>query len=377
MSHQAGGRHVQICNRCIMPNTRPRVQFNSEGVCNACLHAEKKPLIDWNCRREEFIKFIEPYRSKNNKWDCLVPWSGGKDSSAIAYRLKFEFGMNPLLATFSPMLPTDIGHNNRENLIRLGFDHVYHRPNQAVHRKLAKRFLIERGHPKVAWDAGINAFPIQLAVSYKIPLVFYAEHGETEYGGKVIHENSSKIRDFTEVIEHQIGDDPRNWENDGVSLQNLNPYIYPELKELENLSLKALYFGWFFKWSMFDNFNYLKDKMTFLTHPKGRTPGTFTDFDSIDDKMDLLYYHMQYIKFGFGRATRDACRMIQNGQMTREEAIEKAELYDSEFPEEHLDDVLDYLQLNRSELEAIIDKHRNPEIWKREHGKWMLRFSVH
>ena len=370
------GRSIRYCARCIMPDSRPRVVFDGNGVCNACHHADEKRLIDWNGRREEFLTLIEPYRSRTGKWDCLVPWSGGKDSSSIAWRLKFEFGMNPLLVTFSPLLPNEVGNRNRETLIQLGFDHVFCRPNQKVLRHLARRFFIERGNHKVAWDAGINATPIQVAVERDIPLVFYAEHGESEYGGRVLREESRKIRDLTEVIEHQIGDDPRNWVDDEVTRADLNPYIYPDSRDAERVGLKAMYFGYFFRWSMADNYQFISERMDFATHPAGRTPGTFTDFDSLDDKADNLYYYMQYIKFGFGRAVRDACRMIQNDQMTRAEALDIARKYDGEFPEEFLEDMLDYLGMDRAELERTIDLHRNSEIWTREGGRWRLRYPV-
>jgi N-acetyl sugar amidotransferase len=316
-----GARKIIYCKQCIMPNSRPRIVFDEEGICNACRNAEDKKAIDWDLRKKEFESLIGKFRSKDGSWDCVVPWSGGKDSSAIAYKLKFEFGMNPLLVTFSPMLPNEVGNHNREELIQQGFDHLFFRPDQKVHRKLAQRFFIERGNPKIAWDAGVNVMPVMAAVKFKIPLVFYAEHGESEYGGKVLSEESKKMRDFTEVIEHQIGDDPRNWVDDDIEPQDLNPYVYPDFEAVEKAGVKAFYFSYFFKWSMLENYEFIKSKFNFRTCPKGRTDGTFTNFDSLDDKMDNLYYHMQFIKFGFGRAVRDACRMIQNEQMSRKKAL--------------------------------------------------------
>jgi N-acetyl sugar amidotransferase len=372
-----GARKILFCKKCLMPNSRPRVVFDEQGVCNACRHAEVKwKNIDWEARRKEFLKLLEPYRSKRGEHDCIVPWSGGKDSSYIAYRLKFEFGMNPLLVTFSPQVPNEVGSHNREALIQLGFDHQFFRPNQAVHRKLARRFFIERGHQKVAWDTGVNTIPVQAAVQAKIPLVFYAEHGESEYGGKVLNEESHKTRDFTEVIEHQIGDDPRNWVGDGITIKDLQPYLYPDLQEVAKVGVRAFYFGYFFKWSSYENYLYIKDKFDFRTCPTGRTEGTYTDFDSLDDKSDNLYYYMQFIKFGFGRATRDASRMIQNKQLTREQGLEYAQKYDHEFPALFFKDMLEYLRLSESEFYSIVDKHRNPEIWKKENGNWVLRYPV-
>ena len=365
---------VRYCNRCLMPNTRPRIVFDDQGVCNACHTTDEKAQIDWEGRRQEFLRYVEKFRPKSGPYDCIVPWSGGKDSSAIAHRLKFEFGLNPLLVTFSPLIPNEIGHLNRESLIQLGFDHLMVRPNQRVARHIARRFFIERGNPKIHWDAGVAALPMQIAVKFGIPLVFYAEHGPSEYGGHVLSEENRKVQDFTEVLENQIGDHPSNWLDEGISDADLAPYVLPNIEEIEQVGVKALYFGYFFRWSMYENYLYIKDKIDFLTEPKGRTDGTFTNFDSLDDKIDNLYYHMQFVKFGFGRATRDACRMIQNNQMTREEGLELVRKYDDEFPESYFGENLEYLGLSETQCTENIDLHRNQEIWKFEGNRWKLRY---
>ena len=308
----------------------------------------------------------------------MVPWSGGKDSTSIAIKLKFEFGLNPLLVTFSPLMVNDCGKFNRNELSKMGFDSIFLDPNQDVSRKLSRRFFIERGNPKVAWDAGVNAGPIQVALNYNIPTVFYAEHGESEYGGLVLDKESEKKRSFREVIEHQIGDYPENWISNQITNKDIAPYVYPDEKNINQINLTAYYFSYFFKWSMLENYEYVKKKLSnFKTNPNKRTEGTFTDFDSLDDKIDCLYYYMQYIKFGFGRATRDACRMIQNDQMSRKEAIELARKYDNEFPKFDFIEVLEYLDLDQNKFEEIVNKHRNTEIWKTNlNNKWELINSI-
>ena len=369
-------QNIIFCAQCLTSNTRPRVVFDKNGVCNACINAKGKNDIDWQDRKREFKSLIEPYKSKNGSWDCIVPWSGGKDSSSIAWKLKYEYGMNPLLVTFSPILPNTVGNHNREAMIKKGFDNLLFRPNQKIHQMLSKRFFIERGNPKVAWDAGINAIPVQIAVKYNIKLIFYAEHGESENGGKVLNEESKKIRNFTEVVEHQIGDDPRNWETNEISYNDLNPYIYPSIEEIETTGIKSMYFAYFHRWSMFDNYNYIKDKIDFKTS-SNRTCGTFTDFDSLDDKFDDLYYYLQYIKFGFGRCVRDTSRFIHNGHMKREEALDLCKKYDGEFPSRWFKDVLGYLELTEEKFDEIIDQHRNEEIWiKNNKNEWKLKWSL-
>lgn len=367
---------VDFCKRCLTPSSRPRVVFDETGVCNACRTADEKRSIDWDARRREFESLIEPYRSRDGRYDCVVPWSGGKDSSAIAWKLKHEFGLNPLLVTFSPLILNEVGEYNRQQMIAAGFDSLMIRPNGKVSAHLSRRFFVERGNPKVHWDAGVNTGPIQVAVNYKIPLVFYAEHGESEYGGRVLSEDHRKIRDFTEVIEHQIGDDPSNWVDDVVRPGDLQPYLYPPLEEVARFGIRALYFAYFFRWSMYDNYQFIKDKIPFRTAAQGRTDGTFTNFDSLDDKIDDVYYYLQFIKFGFGRAARDASRMINNGHMSREEGLRLAQKYDGEFPKTHYRDVLEFLSMSSGEFSQIIDLHRNPEIWDMVGNEWRLRHPL-
>src|SRR5262249_23158770 len=170
--------------------------------------------------------------------------------------------------------------------------------------------------------------------------------------------------------------DPRNWTDAHIKPRDLAPYLYPDLQRVRDAGVKAMYFAWFFRWSMFENYHYLRDKIGFKIHHEGRTIGTFTYFDSLDDKIDDLYYYMQFIKFGFGRCIRDASRLIQNGHMTREDGLELARKYDGEFPRYYFDEVLDYLSLSRDEFNDIVDMHRNPEVWKKDNGEWKLRYPV-
>ena len=367
---------IIFCKNCVTPNTRPRIVFNKNGVCNACVNNQEKNLtVDWNERSEEFKKIIRIIKHKNinKQYDCIVPWSGGKDSTYIALRLKNEFGLNPLLVTFAPLIPNKIGRHNREILLDYGFDSIYFRPNQKVAKILAKRFFIERGNPKVAWDAGINSIPVKIALNFKINHIFYAEHGESEYGGLVLDEESKKKRDLKEVIEHQIGDYPENWINQDISEKEIKSYTYPSDEVLNKANITSHYFAYYFKWSINENYKYVKKILPdFKENEYGRTEGTFTNFDSLDDKIDDLYYYMQYIKFGFGRTTRDASRFIMNGEMTRNQALKYVREYDGEFPTRNFKQVLNYLDISDLDFEEIVNKHRNKEIWQQKNNNWEL-----
>jgi N-acetyl sugar amidotransferase len=279
---------IEFCTKCVTPNSRPRIVFNKDNICNACINNEnKKTKIDWTVRENEFDKIVKKINdeTKNDTYNCLVPWSGGKDSTFIALKLKYKFGLRPLLATFAPLIPNEIGIHNREIVLKHGFDGIYFRPNQKVARNLSKRFFFERGNPKVAWDAGINSMPVNTAIKYGIKNIFYAEHGESEYGGLVLDEESKKRRNEREVIEHIIGDYPQNWVNNDITEYDIQPYIYPDDTKLEKHQISSHYFAYYFKWSINENYEFVKSVLPdFKLNSFGRTEGTFTNFDSLDDK---------------------------------------------------------------------------------------------
>lgn len=365
------GDEVRFCKRCIMPSSRPRIEFDEDGICSACRYHDTKNSVDWDARRREFIQLLCD-NPGDGRYDCIVPWSGGKDSSAVALRLKLEYGLNPLLVTYSPMAPTPVGDHNREAMLRRGFDNVYFRPNQGVSRELARRFMVERCNPEVHRAAGINALPVQEAVRRGIKLVVFAEHGESEYGGLVLSEEHQKFRLFDEVLEHQIGDHPLNWAGDGIEERDLAPYLYPDLDEIERVGVKATYFGYWHRWDVRRNLHYVEEKIDFKRWP-GRPEGTWSNYDSLDDWMDIAYFTGMFVKFGFGRALRDAARAIQNGHLSRTEAIHLIDSYDTEMPRESLPVILDYLDMTEAEWNDNLDVHRNREIWQRHSQGWELR----
>jgi len=370
---------IQYCSKCLMPSSRPRIVFTGD-VCNACLWAEERKAIDYDDRAGQFAALVEKHK-KHPAYDMVVPFSGGKDSAAIALNLK-NMGYNPLLVTYGQLLWTEVGQHNWTSVRDHGFDILYWGVNQHVSRKLARRFFIERGHPKQHYDAGVNAVPIRTAVDLGVPLVVYAEHGESEYGGLVLSEDHRRRRDLDEVLENQVGDDARNWATDGLTEAHMFPYIYPDNVD----GIEAVYFSWYFPWDIYENAQLCKEKMDFGQAQNGtnvnyhadnywwgKSDGSFEGFDSIDDKIDDLDFYMMHIKFGFGRATRMASRLIQRGHMTREQGLELARKYDGEFPQSYLPDVLKYMDMDHREFENIVEQHRNPEIWERTDGIWQLR----
>jgi N-acetyl sugar amidotransferase len=377
---------IRWCKSCLMPSSRPRMIIPDDGICPACRYHESKKEIDWDAREAEFDSVVAGYRGSGD-YDCVVPFSGGKDSATIAHKLKHVHGLNPLLVCYGQLMWTDVGRYNFHQVANAGFDIIYWRTNQAVSRQLARRFFIERGHPKQHYDAAVNSVPVRTAVNFNIPLIFYAEHGESEYGGHILSEEHRRSRDLAEVLEHQVGDDPRNWAVDGLTERDLHPYIYPEASEIEKVGVKALYYSHFFPWDIYENAKYAREKMGFrqarghdtvmLDGPRawwGKSDGSFEGFDSIDDKIDDLDFYMMHIKFGFGRAARMASRLIQGGHIDRDFGLFCVKGLDGEPAHRYRKATLDYLSMSFPEYRKVIDSHRNPEIWKQEDGEWTLRY---
>lgn len=356
-----------------MPSTRPRIIIDESGFCNGCVYNKaRKEFSDWDHRKSELVEIVHANKKQdsNPTYDCVVGWSGGKDSSAVALTLKKELGLNPLLVTFAPLIPTVEGEFNRRSLLNYGFDSILISPNLKVSKYLSKKFLIERGDPKVHWNAGINAATINVAAAYKIPTIFYSEHGESEYGGRVLDEKSTMERSIDEILENQIGDDPRNWTDQTVSHRDLEPYL---INEANMEKLQILYFAHSFPWDVVRNLELVENEVEFRRNSRGRTYGTFTDFDSLDDVMDDLYYYMQFIKFGFGRCLRDCARQIQRNRMTRQEAFGYINNYDGEIPIESLSIISSFLDISQEELMQLVDLHRRPDIWENRNEKWELK----
>ena len=174
-------------------STRPRIEFDSEGLCNACQWSEEKKSLDWGKRKDELLQLLDKYRSKSGSYDCMVPVSGGKDGSYVAYQLKHKYGMNPLCITVRPPLSLEIGNKNLEGFISAGYDHIHISPNSELMQKLNKQGFIEKGSPYFGWLTAIFTTVIKNAVNYNIPLIFYGEDGEIEYGGSTKTKNKPLI----------------------------------------------------------------------------------------------------------------------------------------------------------------------------------------
>jgi N-acetyl sugar amidotransferase len=388
---------VVFCKRCVMSNQRPAsiaefrhvrdrreakyLHIDEEGVCDACRYAEKKEEINWETRERELTKLLDKYRRSDGYYDCIVPGSGGKDSGYAAHILKYKYGMHPLTVTWPPTLYTDYGWQNFKNWIEVGgFDNISFKPNGRVHKLLTKLAIQNLLHPFQTFMLGQKNLAPKIALQYKVPLIFYGE-SEAEYGNPIA-ETQTSLRDKSYYATRNLSEIylggvsvPALMEKYGLSLNDLMAYLPADYGQLEQAKIEVHYLGYYLKWTPQESYYYAVEHTGFQARPF-RTEGTYSKYNSIDDKIDDLHYYTTYMKFGLGRASYDASQEIRNKHLTREEGIALVRQFDGELPQRYFQDVMKYLEMDPQEFWNLCDRFRSLHLWNKVNGEWRLRHSV-
>jgi N-acetyl sugar amidotransferase len=387
---------VKFCKKCVMSNQRPAsavefkhtkdskkvtLSFDKEGVCDACRTAEEKEKIDWNRREEELIQLLDKHRSKDGSYDCLVPGSGGKDSAYQAHVLKYKYGMNPLTVTWPPILYTEYGYNNWKNWIDSGFDNISFNRNGKTMKLLTKLSIENLFHPFQTFILGQKNLAPKIAAKYGIPLIFYGEN-EAEYGNPIA-DNASSLRDksyysFKNLDEVYLGGVSIRElrEKYHIPLNDLLSFLPADSQELERSKIEVHYLGYYLKWTPQEVYYYAVENTGFKARPF-RTQGTYSKYNSIDDKIDDLHYYTTFIKFGIGRTTYDASQEIRNNHITREDGLALVNRFDGEFPDKYFNEIMQYLDIDPEYFKnELADKFRSPHLWTKVDGEWKLRHTV-
>lgn len=388
---------VIFCKRCVMSNQRPAsvpefrhirnregakyMHIDEEGICDACRQAEAKNAIDWQERERELKDLLDRYRRKDGRYDCLVPGSGGKDSAYQAHVLKYKYGMNPLTCTWPPILYTDYGYRNFMNWIEVGgFDNITYKPNGQVMKLLTRLSIENLLHPFQTFILGQKNLAPKLAVRHGIDLVFYGEN-EAEYGNPLA-DNASSLRDKAYHTMNKFDDMyiaglsvKQIIEEYGVSLSDLMTFLPLPAEEFTKTDIHIHYLGYYLKWIPQEAYYYAVEHTGFQARPF-RTLGTYSKYNSIDDKIDDLHYYTTFIKFGIGRATYDAAQEIRNKHLTREEGKSLVKRFDGEFPDKYFNEIMEYIGLRPERFYDLCDEFRSPHLWKKENEVWKLRHTV-
>ncbi len=366
---------MNYCTHCLTPETRPRITFDVSGKCSACQWSDTKKTIDWDTKRKELEWLCDRYRNRKG-WDVIVPCSGGKDGSYVAWKMKHELGMHPLCITFAAPMPTEIGRQNLQNFIASGFDHIHINPKPEIYRALNKKGFIEQGRPKLGFVMGISTSITKMAMNMRIPFVMWGEEGEAEYGGSL--EAKTQIdRDYL-VNCYYSGHDPAEYLNE-FSQKDLLWWSLPTQEEMDKANLFQTHWSKFEPWDDQLHRELAVEKCGLQTEQQ---IGTFTDYAQLDDTLQDLHAYMMFLKFGFGRATSDVNLAIRAGRVTRDEGLEIVREKDGVEPEMCWPQYLESFNMNYGEFWKVIDSWVNKKILKVQANTsnlpiWQLKEAPH
>ncbi|QQS97582.1 N-acetyl sugar amidotransferase [Sphingobacterium spiritivorum] len=366
------------CKNCLNMSTRPRISFDNRGWCNACQWMEEKRELDWSFRQTQLKELLDKHKSKTGNFDCIVPVSGGKDGSYVAYMLKHKYGMNPLAVTVRPALSLPIGDQNLFNFIQSGFNHIHVSTNPKVLDRLNKYGFIEKGFPYYGWLIAIHTAVIRTAISFKIPLLFYGEDGEIEYGGSTASKNNPTYGiDYMRSVYLEGGHKKvfdRILEDGDITEADLTFFTFPSEEEVSSVGMEFTHWSYYESWDSYRNYVVAKEHCGLTEKDEGNSD-TFTNFAQNDQALYALHAYLMYLKFGFGRATQDAGIEIRRGSMTRDQALNLVKMYDNAYPADLIPLYLEYYKMTKDEFDAVLDKYANKDLFEKVEGIWQPKFT--
>lgn len=364
---------MKFCKNCLMPDTRPGITFNKDGICIACQNNAKKENVDWSSRFDELKVLCDKYRRKQEgQYDCIIAVSGGKDSHYQVYVMKELMNMNPLLITVEDYFTmTEAGKHNQQNITEaFGCNLIAFKPNRRA-GKIISRYMFEKyGRPLWYVDRLLYTVPLYYAAALNIPLLVYGENVSYEYGGVNDKETYSAREQVFNGVAPDISLD--ELVAAGVSRDELT-YLEAPSRELLD-KLEPIYLSYFVKWNAIKNYEIAK-RFGFkdLTHEWDRT-NHIENFNQIDSYGYLLNAWMKYPKYGHAYATDYASRWIRYGVLSREDGLKLVEERDHALDPKIIDDFCQFTGMSVNEFYNALDKLYNKDLFeKNEFEQWRLR----
>jgi N-acetyl sugar amidotransferase len=359
---------MKYCTKCVMPETKPDLSFDNKGVCSACSSYEQRAEVDWNSREKELLELLDRYKSKDkSNWDCIVPVSGGKDSTYQVVRM-LHLGLNPLCETSSTCYLSDIGRKNIENIKNLGVDCLEFSPNIKIRRKLNRIGLVQVGDISWPEHVGIFTIPVRAAVQYKVPLIVWGENSQNEYGGPASASddnilNRRWLEEFGGMLGLRVSD---LIGLEGIEKKNIITYTYPTDKELIDVGVTGLFLGHYIPWDGYENA--LIAQANGFTTLSTTVEGSMVNYENLDNHQTGIHDYFKFLKFGFGRTSDIASLHLRRGRITRDDAVGFVKMHDGKFPWNYLgkplEKILDPLEITVDDFIKICDRFTNKKLFK-------------
>jgi N-acetyl sugar amidotransferase len=357
-----------------MPDTKPDLHLDADGVCSACRYFEKRKEVDWGARRAELKAITDKYRSADGRnYDCIIPVSGGKDSTYQVVRM-LELGLNPVCVTATTDHLTDIGRHNIENIKKLGVDYVEYSLNPVVRRKLNRLALKQVGD--ISWTEHVTIFtvPVRLAVQLGVPLLVWGENSQNEYGGPAAAAEGNVLtrrwlEEFGGLLGLRVSD---LIGQDGITQRDLVAYTYPTDEDLRRVGVTGIFLGYYLPWDGMQN-ALIAQAHGFRTYHTC-VEGSMVNYENLDNAQTGIHDYFKFLKFGFGRATDLACMAVRRGRLSREDAIKIVKMHDGKYPASYLGvpltEILGAIGMTIAEFDQVCDQFTNKKLFVRDaHGQ--------
>lgn len=345
---------LRYCTRCCLPETVESITFDERGICSGCNSSEQKMHINWEERWEKLKEKLEHYRDlAGNNYHCIVPISGGKDSTYQLYVITKVLKMRALAVTFNHNWYTEIGWYNLQNsLEKFDVDHIMFTPKRSLVNRLAKQSLYSIGDSCWHCHAGVGAFPLQVAIRFGIKLIIWGE-STAENGTKATYYEPVKFdEEYFRKVSSKV--DIHKIVNNEIDENELTPFIFPSSEEMREAGVEGIHLGDYIFWDDERQVEFLKREYDWR---EDDVEGTYKGYKSVECKMIGMHDYLKYLKRGFGRATDHATRDVKAGILTREEGFEMIRKHDSVRP-----GVLDYYMkitgLSKEDVIQAIKAHR-------------------
>jgi N-acetyl sugar amidotransferase len=370
---------MTYCTLCFLPSTKPDLFINESGLCAACVSFRDRRIVDWTQREKEFIEIVDRVRKTGkSKWDCIVPVSGGKDSTAQVLKV-LELGLKPLCVTATTCDLTELGRINIENIKQLGVDYMEFSPNPIVRAKLNKIGLVEVGDISWPEHVGIFTIPVRAAVQFGVPLIVWGENSQNEYGGPASASrnhvlNRQWLEEFGGLLGLRVSDLTASYE---VMEADLVPYTYPTDEELQKVGVTGLFLGYYFPWDGFSNY-FLSQAHGFTSYGKV-IEGSVVDYENLDNYQTGIHDYFKFLKYGFGRATDLVSISLRRGRITRAQGLDLIKLHDGKYPWTYLGkplvQILNRINITLEEFDAICERFTNRDLFLKDENGQLLRDS--
>lgn len=349
---------MKRCSRCLLPETHETIRFDEHGICSVCLNFDQKNQIDWNLKHGQLNEILSKHRGTGD-YDCIIPFSGGKDSVfTLLYAVK-NLNLRPLVVSFDHGFyrPNLLESRNRA-LKNLGVDFLSFTPDWKLVRALMLKSFLEKGDFCWHCHTGIFSYPLWIAIEKNIPLVLWGEP-------------SSEYTSYYDYSEVELVDEDRfnRIVNLGISAQDMcarlnyvfeerafKPFTFPDANKLKNLGVVSLPLGSFIPWNVPAQVERIKSELGWIGDSVEGVPPEY-DYEKIECYMQGVRDYIKFLKRGYARTTHLTSLDIRNGKKSREESLRMVNEFEGKTPHS-LSLFLEYTGLTEAEFMEVVEKHK-------------------